>query len=112
MRYSRQEILPFIPNNFNEIIKSKKIFVVGCGGIGSPLAQMLVRGGFTNLILIDQDLIDETNLQRQVFFEEDIGEYKAKSLKKHLLKINSKVKMSTSSLIHANILKLWIVIAL
>ncbi len=90
MRYSRQEKLAFIPDKFNQITKNKKIILVGCGGIGSPLSEMLVRGGFNNLTLIDQDLIDETNLQRQVFFEEDIGKYKAKALKKYLLNIDSK----------------------
>lgn len=93
MRYSRQEVLPFIPKNFHLISKTKKIVIVGCGGIGSPLAELLVRGGFVNLILIDNDIIDETNLQRQIFFEEDIGEYKANALKKHLLKIDKESKI-------------------
>lgn len=90
MRYSRQEILPLIPNNFNKISKNKKIIIVGCGGVGSVLAELLIRGGFTNLILIDNDLIDESNLGRQIFFEKDIGEYKAKVLEKYLKLINSK----------------------
>jgi len=105
MRYSRQEILPFIPKDFHLISKTKKIVIVGCGGIGSPLAELLVRGGFTNLVLIDNDIIDETNLQRQVFFEEDLKEYKANALKKHLLKIdkNSKIISKLSLLDSKNI---------
>lgn len=105
MKYSRQNILPFIPNNFDEIIKNKKIILIGCGGIGSPLAQLLIRGGFINLILVDNDLIDITNLQRQIYFKEDIGNYKSESLKKHLLKIdeNSKIKVFNTFLDLTNI---------
>jgi len=93
MRYSRQEVLPFIPKNFNKITKTKKIVLIGCGGIGSPLGELLVRGGFTNLILIDNDLIDETNLQRQVYFEDDVGEFKSQTLKNQLLKIDKSAKI-------------------
>ncbi len=89
MRYSRQEILSFIPKKFQEGLRNKYLVVVGCGGIGSPLAELLVRGGFKNLILIDNDIIDESNLNRQIFFEEDIGKYKSKTLKDYLLKIDS-----------------------
>ncbi|MCA9459483.1 MAG: HesA/MoeB/ThiF family protein [Nanoarchaeota archaeon] len=95
MIYSRQK--KFLENlneydlKFQDKIEKCKIILVGCGGIGSPLAELLVRGGFLNLVLVDNDLIDETNLQRQVFFENDIGNFKSKSLAKYLKKINSKV---------------------
>jgi len=96
-RYSRQ--LKFLnqfidPNkNLEEVQKefsNKKIIIVGCGGVGSPLGELLVRGGFTNLFLIDNDLIDDTNIQRQIFLEEDIGKFKSLALKDYLLKIDSK----------------------
>lgn len=82
-------------SNFQEKIKSKKIVLVGCGGIGSVLAELLIRGGFLNLTLIDNDIIDETNLQRQTFFEEDIGNSKTKALKKHLQKIDKNSKITS-----------------
>lgn len=93
MRYSRQEKLDFYPKDFTKIISKKKIIIVGCGAIGSILSELLVRCGFSNLILIDNDIIDETNLSRQNFFEEDIGKLKVESLKKNLLKINSKINI-------------------
>ena len=88
MRYSRQEKLNFIPKGFQEQIKKKKIILIGCGGIGSVLGQLLVRGGFENLVLVDNDFVDETNLQRQTYFERDIGKPKAQVLREHLLSIN------------------------
>lgn len=69
---------------------NKKILLVGCGGVGSPLAELLVRGGFSNLVLIDFDIVDKTNIQRQNYLEEDIGESKVKALKKRLININPK----------------------
>ena len=93
MRYSRQEKLKFIPENFSKTIKNKKIVVVGCGGIGSVLCELLVRGGFLNLTIIDNDLIDETNLQRQNFEEKDIGQFKSEALKKKLIRIDSNAQI-------------------
>jgi len=95
MRYIRQEQLDFIPNNFSKIIKNKKLILIGCGGIGSPLAEILVRGGFLNLILIDNDTIEESNLNRQIFFEEDINKSKSKTLHKYLLKINKNAQITS-----------------
>ncbi len=88
MRYSRQNQLTVIPNNFQTSIINKNLIIIGCGGIGSILAQMLIRGGFETLTLIDNDLIDESNLQRQLYFENDIGKSKSKTLAKYLKKIN------------------------
>ena len=107
MRYSRQ--VRFLENNcqinskennfeskFQSLFKDKKIILVGCGGIGSVFAELLIRGGFLNLTLVDNDLIDETNLQRQIYFESDIGNFKSKSLKEILMKINSKSKIKVN----------------
>lgn len=95
MRYSRQERLPFIPSNFSNNIKDKKIILVGCGGIGSIVAELLVRGGFKDITLIDSDLVDESNLQRQIFVENDIGKLKTTALKKRLKDIDSKCSIDT-----------------
>lgn len=91
MRYSRQE--KFLEKiSSNKIDFSSKIVIVGCGGVGSVLSELLVRGGFLNLVLVDNDLIDETNLGRQNFEEKDIGNFKSKTLSKRLKKINSNFK--------------------
>ncbi len=93
MRYSRQEKLEVIPKDFQTKIKDKKIILIGCGGVGSVLGELLVRGGFLNLVLVDNDIIDETNLQRQIYFEENIGESKSEALKEYLIKINRNTKL-------------------
>lgn len=98
MRYLRQEQLEFIPKDFQKKIKNKKLVLIGCGGIGSPLAELLVRGGFETLTLIDFDKIDESNLNRQIYFEKNIGKNKAETLKKYLLKINSKVQIKSENI--------------
>jgi len=56
---------------------------------------LLARGGFTQITLVDTDFVDETNLQRQIFIEKDIGSLKSETLKKRVSKINSKLKYSS-----------------
>lgn len=108
MRYIRQEQLNFIPENFQNKIKMKNIILIGCGGIGSPLAELLIRGGFLNLTLIDFDEIEESNLNRQIYFEENLGEKKCLALKNYLIKINkkAKIKIFNKKLTKTNISKI------
>lgn len=70
------------------LIQSKRIGIGGAGGLGSNCAMMLVRTGFKNLEIIDQDLIDASNLNRQQFFLKEIGLPKVEVTKKRLLDIN------------------------
>ena len=102
---SGQEKLEVIPEDFQEKIKNKKIILVGCGGVGSVLGQLLIRGGFMNLVLVDNDIVDETNLQRQLYREENIGEAKTNALKEELMSIdkNSKIKIFNTILDEYNI---------
>ena len=65
-----------------------KIGIAGVGGIGSNVAMHLVRSGITNLKFGDFDKIEKSNLNRQFYFEEQIGEYKAQVLLKNLTKIS------------------------
>ncbi|OGC04701.1 thiamine biosynthesis protein ThiF [candidate division WOR-1 bacterium RIFOXYA12_FULL_43_27] len=71
-----------------EKLKGKKIGIAGCGGLGSNLAINLVRMGADNLVLVDFDVIEPSNLNRQQYFQEDIGKAKVETLKNLLLKIN------------------------
>jgi molybdopterin/thiamine biosynthesis adenylyltransferase len=106
MRHSRQDKL--IGEGASEGFPSHKLLIVGCGGVGSVLANLLVRGGFTNLVLVDNDLIDETNLQRQNFSESDIGSLKSEILAITLKQIdsNAKIKVITDILTSDNIAKI------
>jgi sulfur carrier protein ThiS adenylyltransferase len=70
------------------LIQSKKVGIGGAGGLGSNCAMMLVRSGFKHLEIIDQDVIDASNLNRQQYFTAEIGQPKVTILKKRLLDIN------------------------
>jgi len=75
--FSRQ----FILKNFNEenILKlnNAKIVIVGLGGIACPLAQYLVSSGVKNLTFFDGDIVEKSNLGRQILYTlEDVGKYK------------------------------------
>jgi molybdopterin/thiamine biosynthesis adenylyltransferase len=70
--------------NFDKNIFENKILIVGCGGVGSNLLKNLVQSGFTNLVVIDNDIIDTTNLSRQFFFQSQIGKFKVEEIKNNL----------------------------
>ncbi|MGM0418254.1 MAG: sulfur carrier protein ThiS adenylyltransferase ThiF [Thermodesulfobacteriota bacterium] len=74
------------------LIKEKKIAVLGAGGLGSNAAFNLVRCGFTNFVLADFDVVEPSNLNRQFYFFDQVGEKKTKALKKNLLMINPDIK--------------------
>lgn len=77
----------FGEDDFREIQKTK-IGIAGLGGLGSNAAMNLVRSGFRNFKLIDFDKIDRSNLNRQFYFEDQVGMLKAKALAINLKRIN------------------------
>ncbi len=82
--------------NFQEIknrLKSRSIGIAGCGGLGSNAAVALARIGIGKLVIADFDKIEESNLNRQYFFYDQIGKYKAEALKENISKINPSVKV-------------------
>lgn len=90
LRYSRQEKFSEIGKIGQKKIEKASAVIVGCGALGSRCAELLTRAGIGKLILIDMDITDITNLQRQTFYNEsDIGKKKAESLREHITKINS-----------------------
>ena len=81
---------------FSEIknrLKTKSIGIAGCGGLGSNAAVSLARIGVGRLVIADFDRIEETNLNRQYFFLDQIGEYKVKAIKANISRINPTVKV-------------------
>ena len=74
-------------------VKSAKIGIAGCGGLGSNCASLLVRSGFRCLKLVDFDEVESSNLNRQFFFYSQKGEKKAVALKKNLEKINPDINI-------------------
>jgi sulfur carrier protein ThiS adenylyltransferase len=77
--------------DYKTILKSKTIGIAGCGGLGSNCAVSLARVGIGKLIIADFDTIDESNLNRQYFFKDQVGREKAIALKENILRINPEV---------------------
>jgi sulfur carrier protein ThiS adenylyltransferase len=69
------------------------VAIIGCGGLGSNVAEMLVRSGIGRLTLVDFDTVDERNLNRQFFFRDQIGMPKVIALAENLQRIRSDVRL-------------------
>ncbi|MCK9583068.1 MAG: sulfur carrier protein ThiS adenylyltransferase ThiF [Endomicrobiales bacterium] len=80
-------------------IQSVKIGIAGLGGLGSNCAMNLVRCGFKNFILCDFDKIEPSNLNRQFYFADQLGKYKADALSENLKKINPSLEILSQILI-------------
>ncbi len=75
-------------------IQKYQYCIVGCGGTGALLAEMLVRAGTKKIVLIDGDRVEESNLNRVISFtKDDIGEMKVRALKNRFEKINPCIKV-------------------
>ena len=94
-RYSRQIVLKNIGLSGQKKISSSKVFIVGAGGLGSPIVDLLCRAGVGEIGIIDHDKVSLSNLNRQTLFNSnDINKYKVKVLKQKLNKINPLVKIN------------------
>ncbi|MBS3160011.1 ThiF family adenylyltransferase, partial [Candidatus Woesearchaeota archaeon] len=83
MDLSRQIIFEHIGKEKQKLIEEAKIAVIGIGGLGTVVSELLVRSGVGNLLIIDRDFVEESNLQRQsLFLKQDVGELKAYAAKK------------------------------
>lgn len=92
--YARQILLDGWDIDAQEKLKYSNVLVVGCGGIGCALAELLARAGVGKITLIDPDTIEISNLQRQLAFTpQDIGFYKAETLAKRLQQINPHIQV-------------------
>jgi sulfur carrier protein ThiS adenylyltransferase len=80
------------------MLAASTVAVAGCGGLGSNAAVALVRAGVGSLILVDQDVVEESNLNRQHFFRQDLGRSKVEALADHLRAINPAVKLELHAL--------------
>ena len=95
-RYSRQIILKNIGVLGQQKLINSKILIVGIGGLGSPILDLLARSGIGKIGIIDHDKIDISNLHRQTLFnEKDINKFKVKAAKKKIKNINNKTTIKT-----------------
>ena len=104
--FSRQFILKVFSEQNVEKLEKSKISIIGIGGIGCPLATYLVSSGLKYIQLIDGDIIEKSNLNRQILFtSDDIGQKKVIIAKKKLLKINPncQIKIIDENLNKSNI---------
>ena len=98
-RFSRQIILKDIgPIGQKKIIKSK-VLIIGAGGLGCPAAEFLTRAGVGNIGIIDNDLVNLSNIHRQSLYDiNDINKSKVRCAKNKLNKINPKTIVKTYNL--------------
>jgi molybdopterin/thiamine biosynthesis adenylyltransferase len=98
-RYSRHELYYDLINSdvahSQNTLSNKKVGLVGVGGIGSNIGMILAGAGIGNLVLLDHDVIEESNLTRQYLYHEShIGMLKSEVAKTQLLKLNSNIKIT------------------
>jgi len=93
-RYSRHLIIPDVGVTGQKRLKNAKVLVVGAGGLGSPALLYLAAAGVGTLGILDFDVVDESNLQRQVIHgQSDIGRPKAESARDSVREINPFVEV-------------------
>ena len=94
LRYNKHILLEEIQTDGLEILKQKHVAIIGLGGLGCPVAQYLSTSGLGKITLIDDDIVDETNLQRQILYtSEDLGLYKADVACKRLKILNPDINI-------------------
>ncbi len=96
LRYSRHLILPDVELAGQQRIKAARVLLIGAGGLGSPAALYLAAAGVGTLGLVDFDIVDVTNLQRQILHGTgDIGTPKLESARTRLAELNPHVHVET-----------------
>ena len=110
MRYSRHLIMPEVGMQGQLKIKQAKVLCIGTGGLGAPLGLYLAAAGVGRLGLIDFDVVDSTNLQRQVLFgSSDVGKLKTQAAANRLRDLNPDIRIDTydTQLTSANAFELF-----
>ena len=95
-RYHRQELLPQVGSAGQAKLAASRVLLIGCGALGSVIAEQLARAGVGFLRIVDRDVVEWTNLQRQVLFDESDaseGAPKAVAAGRRLGQINSQVQV-------------------
>jgi sulfur-carrier protein adenylyltransferase/sulfurtransferase len=96
LRYSRQILLPDLKLEGQEKLKTGSVLVIGAGGLGSPALYYLTAAGVGRIGILDFDIVDVSNLQRQILYSsEDVGSPKAIKAAERLSSLNPYVKIET-----------------
>src|SRR5436190_17834894 len=95
-RYSRHLIMPEVALDGQKRLKAASVLLIGAGGLGSPLGLYLAAAGIGRIGLVDNDVVDFSNLQRQVLHgTPDVGRPKLQSARERLAAINPEVKLDS-----------------
>jgi molybdopterin/thiamine biosynthesis adenylyltransferase len=98
-RYSKQIMMPEIGIEGQKKMKQAKVLVIGAGGLGCPALQYLTAAGIGKIAIAEFDMVDETNLQRQVLYgSDDVGKLKSIIAKNRLEHFNSLVELELFNL--------------
>src|ERR687895_531797 len=93
-RYSRHLIMPEVALDGQKKLKTARVLTIGAGGLGSPLALYLAAAGIGTLGIVDFDVVDESNLQRQIIHgTSDLGRPKMESARDRINDINPNVRV-------------------
>ena len=94
-RYSRQIALEEIGESGQLKLQNARVLVIGAGGLGCPVLQNLAAAGVGTIGIVDEDVVDETNLHRQLLYTlKDCGNSKAETAKKAILELNPEIKVN------------------
>jgi len=110
LRYSRHLIMPEVGMEGQLKLKNAKVLLIGTGGLGAPLGLYLAAAGVGKLGLVDFDVVDFTNLQRQVTFgTSDVGKPKSQTARARLSNLNPNIQIESieAQLTSANALELF-----
>ncbi len=108
-RYSRQTVLERIGKAGQRKLVGSKVTIIGLGALGTTIATLLARAGIGHLRLIDRDVVELVNLQRQILYEEeDVGFPKAVKAAKRLRRVNSTIEIEdiAKDVNYSNVLEL------
>ena len=93
-RYSRHLLIPDVGLEGQQKLKAASVLIIGTGGLGSPVALYLAAAGVGRIGLVDYDLVDFSNLQRQIIHGESrLGDLKVESARDRLLDLNSEIQV-------------------
>ncbi|MGA9098348.1 MAG: HesA/MoeB/ThiF family protein [Methanotrichaceae archaeon] len=91
-RYDRQ--IKLLGIDSQEKLKDAKVFIAGAGGLGSPISVYLAAAGIGRIVLVDNDVVELSNLNRQIlYWEKDVGKSKALSAEEKLREMNSDINI-------------------
>lgn len=109
-RYARQTILPEIGVQGQAVLRDSSVLVIGCGGLGCAAAPYLAGAGVGRLTLVDDDVIEASNLQRQLLFRHaDVGRSKATVAAAALLALNPEIDVKAHvARVDADVLPAWV----